>query len=240
MKTLIKKIIYGLYPDLQRYNLELRRFFYQKKLALSKSSTIQRFKGQEGLLINVGCGSQGKSGWINLDYRAYEGVTCVFNCAEGLPFENNSVRGIFTEHFFEHLDYETEASVFLSDSFRVLQPGRVIRIIVPDAEKLIRAYCSPNWEELSIVRPLTPERMDFHLGCHYNTKMELINMIFRQHGEHKFAYDYETLKFCLEKVGFTRVMKMRFGQGCMAELIIDLKERESESLYVEAVKEVTR
>jgi hypothetical protein len=66
--------------------------------------------------------------------------------------------------------------------------------------------------------------------------MELINVVFRQFYEHKFAYDFETLKMLLERNGFQDVRKQAFGQSIVPEYNIDLKAREPESLYVEAVK----
>jgi predicted SAM-dependent methyltransferase len=80
-------------------------------------------------------------------------VNCIYDCRRDLPFADASATVIFTEHFFEHIDYCEEVLVFLSECWRVLEPGGVIRIAVPDAEKYIRAYCSEGWEELARGRP---------------------------------------------------------------------------------------
>jgi hypothetical protein len=66
--------------------------------------------------------------------------------------------------------------------------------------------------------------------------MELINFVFRQQYEHKYAYDYETLEFILYKYGFSKVQRQAFGKSLMDELSIDQQIRASESLYVEAIK----
>ena len=237
-KLQLKKIIYRVFPRIPIFNLYIGRWLYSKRLEFSRHQTIEKFKTKKDFLVNVGCGSNGYDGWINIDYSLYEGVNCTFDCRKELPFQDASVKGIFTEHFFEHLDYENEAKEFLADCFRVLVPGGVIRIIVPDAEKFLYGYCSPDWELLSSIRPLSEDHKDFHLDIKYKTKMELINVVFRQFGEHKFAYDYETLYFSLKEAGFGKVEKMEFGKSNMPELIIDLKVRESESLYVEAIKVV--
>jgi hypothetical protein len=70
----------------------------------------------------------------------------------------------------------------------------------------------------------------------YSTKMELINAIFRQDGEHKYAYDAETLMQLLRSVGFSRVTQMRFGVSSDPAMPPDTPELQSESLYVEAAK----
>lgn len=187
-------------------------------------------------LINLGSGGRGHPGWINVDVCPAPGVTCLFDCRKRLPFADNTARGIYTEHFFEHIDYTEEAPYFLAECRRVLQPGGVLRIVVPDAAKYIRAYCEAGWEAISRVRGLDATRFDPYAECRYHTKMELLNEVFRQAYEHKFAYDFETLAFLCTTYGFTRVVQQEYGRSLLAELCIDQERRQSESLYVEAVK----
>jgi hypothetical protein len=66
--------------------------------------------------------------------------------------------------------------------------------------------------------------------------MELINVIFRQEQEHKFAYDFETIELLLKRHGFNEVTKREFRQSANPELSIDSEGRAAESLYVEAKK----
>jgi len=136
----------------------------------------------------------------------------------------------------EHLDYCEEVPFFLSECHRVLEPHGVIRIVVPDGERYLQDYFSEGWDALARTRPLGPDLLDVHFGARYNTKMELINVVFRQYYEHKFAYDYATLEFLLRKYGFSDVCRQTFGQSLLEGLAIDKPERASESLYVEAVK----
>src|SRR5688572_16095375 len=67
-----------------------------------------RFKNRKNLLVNIGAGETGKEGWINVDLFYSEGVNCLWDCRRSLPFDNNSVKILFTEHFFEHLDVDQE------------------------------------------------------------------------------------------------------------------------------------
>ncbi|MDH3598267.1 MAG: methyltransferase domain-containing protein [Candidatus Tectomicrobia bacterium] len=187
-------------------------------------------------LINLGCGRSGQPGWINIDVAPAPGVTYTFDCRRRLPFADNTARGIYTEHFFEHLDYTEEAPYFLSECRRVLKAGGVLRIVIPDAEKYVRAYCDPGWEAISRVRDLSNDHFDRFAECRYNTKMELLNEVFRQAYEHKFAYDFATLEFILLKYGFSRVVRQAYDCSLLEEFRIDQERRKSESLYVEAVK----
>ena len=163
-------------------------------------------------------------------------INCVYDCRKSLPFPDASVRGIFCEHFFEHIDYTEEVPYFLSECHRVMKKDGILRLIVPDGEKYLRAYCSDGWDELSKIRPLDAERTDFYFRCKYNTRIELINMVFRQGHEHKFAYDFETLHFVLNRYGFSEIVRKEYAQSLMSELCLDQADRASESLYVDARK----
>jgi len=189
-----------------------------------------------GLLVNIGAGSSGRKGWVNIDGFKLRNVNCVFDARKKLPFADGSVRGIFSEHFFEHLDYTEEVPYFLTECERVLAENGVLRIIVPDAERYLSAYLEGGWEELSKMRPIDSDGRDFWLGCTYNTRMELVNVVFRQGSGHKFAYDYETLEFVLTRFGFRMVERQSFGESVMPELCIDQEMRVLESLCVEGIK----
>jgi hypothetical protein len=66
--------------------------------------------------------------------------------------------------------------------------------------------------------------------------MELINAVFRQRYEHKYAYDEETLILIFREVGFSRVIAQAFGVSIDPEMAPDSEPRRTESLYLEAVK----
>jgi predicted SAM-dependent methyltransferase len=202
----------------------------------TRRSVRRRFAAARDLRVNLGAGSSGREGWVNVDLFDLPGVNCVWDSRKRLPFADDSVEMIFSEHFVEHLDYTEEIPYFMSECFRVLVPGGTVRIVVPDAGGYLAAYCADGWEALQAMRPLRADRSDVYYQCAYNTKMELINVIFRQGCEHKFAYDFDTLDFVLRRYGFTDVTRRDFGQSRLQELCLDTPIRASESLYVEAVK----
>ena len=195
-----------------------------------------KFRGVTALKVNLGSGRRGHAGWVNVDFLAMDNVNCVWDCRRSLPFDDGSVRGIFSEHFFEHLDYTEEIPTILAESLRVLQPGGVIRIIVPDAGRYLRAYCESGWGALTTLRDLRSDHFDRYTNCAYETKMELVNEVFRQAYTHKFAFDAETLERVLLRAGFARATTAQFGQSLDPELAIDFADRAHESLYVEGVK----
>ena len=92
-----------------------------------------------------------------------------------------------------------------------------------------KAYVSKDpkqWEALGF--PQLPHDMP--------TPMAMLNHVFHQGGEHKFAWDYETMNFALRRAGFVNVNRRTFRESGVDELAIDLSHHASYSLYVEAVK----
>ena len=197
---------------------------------------VARFRGQTGMLVHVGCGKHGKDGWVNMDCFPAKRDNCLYDIRKDLPFDDQSVRGIFTEHVVEHLDYTEEIPVFLAECFRCLEPGGVLRIIVPDAEKYLRAYVQGGWSGFEPVRPLVNVNEDPWFKHRYHTPMELVNAVFHQGQQHRFAYDAETMEFLLRHAGFTQVARREFGQSANPALCLDVPGRAMESLYMEAVK----
>lgn len=232
-ESAVRRLLFGVVPQhaFRPFANELRVW----RVRMRSLDARRRFEGATDLLINLGSGENGRTGWINVDIAARAGVTCVYDCRKQLPFADDSARVIFAEHFFEHLDYTEEVPSFLSECYRVLAPGAVLRIVVPDAEAYIRAYCAGGWDDFSRLRSLSG-RHDPWLDTAYNTRMELINAVFRQGYEHKFAWDYETLELVLQKCGFASVTRQAFGHSMLPELCIDNPRRAAESLYVEGSK----
>jgi predicted SAM-dependent methyltransferase len=205
-------------------------------LRLKAGSVRKRYKDLDNLFVNIGAGVYGKPGWVNVDIAQVENVNCLYDCRKNLPFSDASVKGIFCEHFFEHVDYTEEVPYFLVECHRVLKKDGVLRLIVPDAELYLRAYCRGGWEELHRIRPLDANHTDFYFHCRYNTPMELLNVVFRQGHEHRFAYDFDTLRFVLSRYGFSEIVRQECGRSLNSELCLDQANRASESLYVDARK----
>jgi predicted SAM-dependent methyltransferase len=186
---------------------------------------------QRGLLVNIGCGPFGREGWINLDLFAAAHVTMRADCRRRLPLADASARGIHVEHYFEHLEPATERPRFLAECRRCLESGGVLRIIVPDMRKYIDAYIAPGWEAIDAV------------GCGgekpqavFATKMEALNHVFVQDGEHYGGFDAEHLRRTLVQGGFSEVEKVEWRQGRFPGGAIDRDQHKPYSLYMEAIR----
>lgn len=90
-------------------------------------------------MLNLGCGSRFHPDWINVNYTATGPGVIVADLGKGVPFPEQSFDVVYHSHLLEHFS-KTGAPEFLKECFRVLRPGGVIRIAVPDLETIARNY----------------------------------------------------------------------------------------------------
>ncbi len=195
----------------------------------------QSLKHKNDLKLHFGCGPNMKAGFINIDLRGKADLG--LDLREPLPFRTDSCSMIYSEHFLEHLIYPDDALCFLNECFRVLQPEGVFSAGVPDAEWPVRAFAGdPYYADWFAFSKRIFPKSDWIM-----TRMELVNFDFRQFDEHKFAYDFETLKRILEKAGLVRVKRRDFDPALDSEksrFSLDTDTRKCTTLYVDAIKPI--
>lgn len=202
----------------------------KNRLSPAYHRTVRRLRAEKALSLNVGSGGRGLPGWLNTDAVGHPtDQTFVCDVRRGIPLSDGSVARIFAEHVIEHLNFKQELPAVLREFHRIMEPGARLRIVVPDGRRFAEAYVRGDraqWAALGL-DPL-PGDMP--------TPMAMLNHVFRQGGEHHFAYDYETLEWALNKAGFAQLTKSAFGKSADPLLAIDREEHSPYSLYVEAVK----
>src|SRR5262249_49351420 len=168
-----------------------------------------RLRTGTGLLrLNLACGHVRKEGWTNVDLFG-PNVELRLDLRRPLPFADSSAGDIYVEHFFEHLDYPnvaestgwelegpgrpSEALAFLRECQRVLAPGGVVDLVVPDAETMIGEYVAR--------RGIVEHAVPWWGPVWCDTELRRVNYLFRQGREHRYAYDEETLSRILGSIG---------------------------------------
>jgi len=192
----------------------------------------QRFRVAKDLKLHFGCGVNIRLGYINIDINPKADLT--LDIREPLPFESASCALTYSEHFLEHLDYPDEVLPFLRECYRVLQPGGKFSVGVPDAEWPIRAYVGDPYYVDWFRYVKANEYPDW-----VNSRMECVNYSFRQGREHKFAYDFDTLRGALECVGFVDIRRRDFDPTLDSETSrysLDTDVNKCTTLYVDAFK----
>lgn len=91
------------------------------------------------MYVNLGCGATFHPEWINIDMYPSDPVVIKYDFSRDIPLETDSCNVVYHSHVLEHIRYLT-AKEFMSECYRVLKPGGIIRIAVPDLEKICLIY----------------------------------------------------------------------------------------------------
>lgn len=182
------------------------------------------------IMLNIGCGTDYKDGWINVDNNSdhnIEKLDLNWDMRKPLPFPDKSVDYIFNEHFFEHLTVE-EMKPVVRDLMRVLKPGGVLRIAMPDLEYSIKMYQDKDWRKNPFLKKFGLEFVE--------TRAEMLNMHFRWWG-HKWLYDWEELERRLQEAGCkkSQIERAKISKSKHKELR-DLEIRGESYLIAEITK----
>ena len=90
-------------------------------------------------LLNVGCGNSFHLAWTNLDTAPAAPGIMRHDLTKGLPFPADFFDAVYSSHVLEHLK-PAAAQELINECHRVLKPGGVARIVVPDLEAIARLY----------------------------------------------------------------------------------------------------
>ena len=126
---------------------------------------------EQKLLLNLGCGGNFHPDWTNLDLVSAHPQVQQADLSRGIPFPPDSADAIYHSHLLEHLT-PTDATGFLAECLRVLKPGGVLRMAIPDLEQIARHYL-----ESVKVAWQTPEPVA--LANHQWMQMEMLDQLVR-------------------------------------------------------------
>lgn len=176
--------------------------------------------------FHLGCGTIFIKDYLNIGwwehlgedtlYAAPNGVegAVLYNhdLVKGIPAADDSLDVVYHSHMLEHLSY-AEGIDFIAACYRVLKPGGILRVLVPDLELWTRNYVADNtffFDEyrrgaLEDNRELYPTKGSVFMGMLHN------------HG-HKCGYDFDTLKSMLVRAGFGRIRRTMVQESDLPDI----------------------
>lgn len=197
--------------------------------------------------LNIGCGSHSAPGWTNLDNSPNARLSkipyartilykigilskqhydvkwpdnlIIQDLSKKLPFKDNELEYVFSSHCLEHLSFDNAIEV-LKEIKRVLVPGGIVRIVLPDLKFYIDKYLAEKEEGNQLAAD------NFVKNLHFISKGR---------DPHLWMYDVQSITKRLKDLDFKNVMERTFKKGdCMDVDILD--NRPNDSLFIEATK----
>lgn len=187
------------------------------------------------VIYNLGCGTRTHPACVNVDWsihlrlrrlhleslggsraekiRALPQSIVVHDLRKGIPARDATVDVVYHSHVLEHID-RADAPGFMSEIHRVLKPGGIQRIVVPDFEQLARRYVEAFGDEghESRVADMIEQivrRQAAGTAAQRPLRRRVENALLgdaRKRGEtHQWMYDRLTLGALLERSGFTAI-----------------------------------
>lgn len=213
--------------------------------------------------INIGCGQTPTKGWKNFDnsFSVYlskisklpeilRSLRLVRNdqykfldflrdhqiqyadASKHIPVPDGSCDVVYSSHMLEHMGRQ-EADKFLIEAYRILEPGGIIRLVVPDLKMRIEKYNETGDAD----KFMESIRMG---NIREKTLQDKIRMILTGARHHVWMYDGASLSKLLRKHGFTDPEILTPGDTKIDDPgSLNLFERDDESVYVEAKKPVS-
>ena len=175
--------------------------------------------------LHWGCGPITPYGWVNSDIHAFPGVNVVADILQGLPFPNHEFDLIVSIHVLPEIPYR-HLDTALKELFRVLKPGGVLRLSLPDLDKAIQAYLRKDIDYFFLI----PDEAIKSISG----KM-IVQLLW--YGQSRCMFTSEFVTELLERNGFQQIQFCRFRETkSLHPGIVELDDRELESLFVEAQK----
>lgn len=233
------------------------------------------------IILNLGCGTRTSPMTVNIDFSIYQrlhtskmgrvaaklvlngerrtrfeamtGNIVVHDLRRGIPAISNSVDAVYHSHILEHID-RFAVPAFMAEVLRVLRPGGIHRIVVPDLEGAVRVYLAnldnkSDDHDLSI-EPFLEQSVRRKASGTSNQgpmRQRVENLLLggaRRRGEtHQWMYDWLNLGQLLAATGFTDVRRVDEKTSAISEwnetgldVVGDGSPYKPESLWMEAAK----
>jgi SAM-dependent methyltransferase len=174
--------------------------------------------------LHWGCGGDPRPGWINSDVKHGPGIDLVCDIRGGLPLATDSVDYAVSIHALQEVPYADLVPVLI-EIRRVLKPGGVLRLGLPDLERGVAAYERGHRDYF-----LVPDDEWRDIG----SKL-IVQLIWYGYSRTPFVRGF--VDELLRKAGFGEIEHVGYRRTASAfPELTELDNREPESLFVEATK----
>ncbi len=173
--------------------------------------------------LNIGSNNVLLDDWVNMDILDIPGVI-KYDARGTIPYDDNSVDFIFSEHFIEHLN-ESEANYFFSECYRVLRPDSVMRTATFNINDIMKICL--DWDK---------HKNSYSNGIFKDKgAIDFFNLAVYEGNLHHYMYDHKEMIRIIKRAGFTKFNTPLRGSSSYLDLK-NLEWRENSTCIVEAIK----
>lgn len=188
----------------------------------------------DGLYVHYGCGYCAPEGWLNFDCsptlrierlpllgrvlgrlsgnaERFPDQVKVGDIRRGLPVPEGGVRAAYASHVLEHLSLE-DCRAAIASTYRMLAPGGVFRLIVPDLLERARRYVAAA--EAGSAEAAGTFMQSCYLGAETRPRSalrQLRSMI--GNSAHLWMWDEHAMTAELERAGFVAIRRCALGDA---------------------------
>ena len=206
-----------------------------------------------GLRLHLGCGTTTPAGWVNVDgalgarlarlpalrpllraTRAFRSEwppsITVHDLRKPFPWRSGSASAIYSSHTLEHLTRD-EGRHFLRECHRVLRPGGVIRIAVPDLALILTAYEKGVFPAVELL-----ERLGVSSACPEDGLLKRLLAPWIRF-PHRCMYDGDSLVGAMAEAGLPGCLHPAFVSRLLDVAEVEIPSRMRGSVIAEATRE---
>ena len=140
--------------------------------ARKRPGAPHRSENNDRQLLNIGCGRHYDRQWVNLDLESNDPSVRIHDVTKGIPYDDDEFEVVYHSHVLEHLKPELGEEL-IRECFRVLKPNGILRIVVPNLERIAQLYLETHdraWHE----------EQDAQTNFDW-MKLELLDQLVREH-----------------------------------------------------------
>ncbi len=174
----------------------LNHDFYKKRTPKLIEDYLQKNQVKK---LQIGCQDHPMPDWLNADIEPKSMDTILMDATTTFPLPSDTFDFVFSEHMIEHVSLEG-GDKMIQECFRVMKKGGKIRIVTPDLAFLIDLYQKEKSQVQEDYLKFSQKYFTKYARPLWDTMV--INNFVRDWG-HQFIHDEKSLRYLLEKAGFT-------------------------------------
>lgn len=177
----------------------------------------------KSLLVYIGCGNDRLKDFVHIEVNLWKNQVgypdVLADIAEHIPLKSGTADLVFSRATMEHLTYRELLNCLL-ETRRVLKRGGVVRMVLPDTDKIVYNY------QHKIYATDLENNPDLPNDNYIDTFSAQIT-----YHDHYYNHTFDTMRRALEKAGFENIRRCESAESILKSPNESLKVSETDKKY---------